>query len=328
MKKLLSLLMVATLTLTCAFAQGGSETQAKTAAAGSKKIGLVADQLFESRIPELDGVKAEAKKHGYEVIETVADGDAQTQNSQIETLITQKVEAIVVCAVDQNTVETALLKASMAGIPIVAFDRNLPDSEAMDAFVGLDSLSDGAECGKYIAEKAKNYDGEYVVLELLGALNDQNGIDRAKGFEDVLANVSNVRIIKSPTDWDSQKALQATQDAFSSDPSIKAVYCGTDTQIPSVETVLNEIGKSAKYGEPGHIVVLGINGSKAGYDATVSGVADGIVSINMFQVGVEAAKTAFDLIDGKSVTKSRGVPGVLYTTETIEANKDLIWGVN
>lgn len=325
MKKLLSLLLISTLSLTCVFAQGGTETKQTT---GTKKIGLVADQLFESRIPELDGVKSEAQKQGYEVIETVADGDAQTQNSQIETLITQKVDALIVCAVDQNTVETALLKAKMAGIPIVAFDRNLPDSEAMDAFVGLDSLSDGAECGKYIAEIAKNYNGEYLVLELLGALNDQNGIDRAKGFEDVLADVPNVRIIKSPTDWDSQKALQATQDAFTAEPSIKAVYCGTDTQIPSVETVLTELGKTAKTGEEGHIVVLGINGSKAGYDATLSGVADGIVSINMFEVGVKAAQTAFDIINGKTVKKVTGVPGTLYTTDNIEANKSLIWGVN
>ena len=170
-------------------------------------LGLSVDQLFESRVGVNNAIKAEAEKRGYELIEVVADGDAQTQNQQIQSLITQGVDAILVCAVDQNTIERALMAAQRADIPVVAYDRDLPASRVVAAFVGPDSLADGREAGAYTAEQLKAIEGEKVIVELIGALNDQNGIDRSKGFREELASLDNVKLIEVPTDWDSARAL-------------------------------------------------------------------------------------------------------------------------
>ena len=130
-----------------------------------------------------------------------------------------------------------------------------------------------------------------------------------------------------PTDWDSQKALDATQNAFQANPDIKAIYCPTDTQIPSVETVLTDFGKLKMVGEDGHIVVCGINGSKSGYDATLKGISDGIVVMDLTRTGETAVKNAIALVKGESIEKDTVIPGIFYTTENIEANKDKIWGL-
>jgi len=290
------------------------------------KIGLSVDQLFESRVGVNNAIKAEAAERGYELVEVVADGDAQAQNAQIQSLITQEVDAILVCAVDQNTIERALIAAGRADIPVVAYDRDLPDSRVVAAFVGPDSLADGREAGQYMAEALSGRDGPIVVLELLGALNDQNGIDRSKGFNEAMAALPDLEIIQAPTDWDSARALSATQNAFQANPDIAGVFAATDTQIPAIETVLTDLGKLKPAGEEGHVVVTGINGSPDGYRATVSGTADGIVVMDLDTTGRTAVSLATSLLDGEEVERVNVIPGAFYTTDTIEASKDDIWG--
>jgi ABC-type sugar transport system substrate-binding protein len=317
MKKSFVLLLTTTMAVTAIL----------SCAKGERKItiGLSVDQLFESRVATNDGVKAEATKNNIRIIEVVADGDPQIQNSQIQSLITQQVDAILVCAVDLNTVEIALRKADKAGIPIVAYDRDLPDSKAKDVFVGPSSVFDGQECGKYVAEQLKDETGEVVILELLGALNDQNGIDRSNGFNDGLKGIPNAKVIQMPTDWSSDKALAATQNAFQANPDIKAVFASTDTQIPSIETVLTGLGKLKKVGEEGHVIVVGVNGSYDGYISVANGTADGITVMDCISTGETAVKLALKLINGEQVSDTV-IPGVFYTTDNIVANKSLIWG--
>ncbi|WP_461205293.1 sugar ABC transporter substrate-binding protein [Clostridium sp. DL1XJH146] len=339
MKKVLSLVLTAALAATMLVGCGSNNAENtnntanegnNTAAEETEKtitLGLSIDQLFESRAGVVNAAKAEAEAQGCEVIEVVADGDAQNQNAQIQSLINQQVDAILVCAVDQNTIETALVAAKNAGIPVVAYDRDLPDSNAVDCYVGPDSISDGLEAGGYMAEQLKDVDGKIVILELLGALNDQNGIDRSKGFDDAINEaLSDVEIIQMPTDWDSNKALSATQNAFQANPDIKAVFAATDTQIPSIETVLTDLDKLKLVGEDGHIVVTGINGSKDGYDATVKGMADGIVVMDLKTTGEKAVENALALINGETVERTQVIAGKFYNNENIEENKDNIWG--
>ncbi|KAA3661521.1 MAG: sugar ABC transporter substrate-binding protein [Calditrichaeota bacterium] len=318
MKKTIALILTTALAVTMFLSCTESKKQIT--------IGLSVDQLFESRVATNDGVKAEAEKHGIKVIEVVADGDPQLQNSQVQSLITQQVDALLVCAVDQNTIDHALRKADKAGIPIVAYDRDLPDSKAVNVFVGPDSHFDGFECGKYVAEQLEDESGEILILELLGALNDQNGIDRSKGFNDALKVLPNAKIIQMPTDWSSDKALAAVQNAFQANPEIRAIFAATDTQVPSIETVLTDMGKLKKIGEDGHVIVVGVNGSYDGYISVAKGTADGITVMDCHATGETAVQLALKLIKGEAVDENTVIPGKFYTTENIEANKSTIWG--
>lgn len=295
-------------------------------AADQIKLGLSVDQLFESRVGVNNAIKAEASQRGFELIEVVADGDAQAQNAQIQSLITQQVDAILVCAVDQNTIERALIAAKRAKIPVVAYDRDLPDSRVVQAFVGPDSIFDGREAGKYTYEVLKDVEGEVVLVELIGALNDQNGIDRQKGWREEVRKLPNLRIVEVPTDWDSSRALSGTQNAFQANDVVHGVFAATDTHIPAVETVLTDLKKLHKVGEEGHIVITGINGSNDGYQAVAAGTADGIVVMDLETTGKTAVALAADLIAGNKVERVNVIPGKFYTTDTIADNKDKIWG--
>lgn len=290
------------------------------------RIGLSVDQLFESRVSVNDGIKAAAEERGYEIVEVVADGDAQQQNAQIQSLITQGVDAILVCAVDQNTIERALIAADRAGIPVVAYDRDLPDSRVVKAFVGPDSTWDGRLAGEYTANALADREGEITIVELIGALNDQNGIDRSKGFREGIATLENVNLIEVPTDWDSARALSGTQNAFQANPEVDAVFAATDTHVPAVETVLADLGKLTPAGDPQRVVVTGINGSNDGYQAVLNGTADAFVVMGTVETGHRAVELVAEILAGNDVPRTNVIPGALYTISDAEANKDKIWG--
>lgn len=179
-----------------------------------KAIGLSVDQGFASRNYETDIIKEEAEKLGYEVYELIAGGNAEAQNSQIERLLEKNISALLVCAVDRNKIESALLQAKAKGVPVIAFDRLIPNSKSVDAYVGPDSVADGMACGEAIIRQVRESKEPIQVLELVGALNDQNGIDRSKGFHQAMMQDEKIQVIQVPTDWNLDTAFVDMERIF------------------------------------------------------------------------------------------------------------------
>ncbi len=289
-------------------------------------LGLSVDQNFESRVGVTDAIKETADDLGYVVVELIADGDAQTQNMQVLEFVEIEVDAILVCAVDQNLIEKSLEVANEAGIPIVAFDRNLPDSGSIDTYVGPDSIEDGAMCATVMLESFEDVQGTIYVLELVGALNDQNGIDRSKGWNEVIATNSNIKVVQMPTDWDVNSATEAIQSAFQAIPEIKAIFCSTDSFVPSCDEILSSLDLNAEVGEEGHVFINGINGSREGYAGLINNEIDGIVVMNLETIGIETVHQAVKLINGEEVDDEILVQSTYYTNEEAEKNSEYIWG--
>ncbi|NEE23402.1 substrate-binding domain-containing protein, partial [Streptomyces sp. SID7499] len=70
--------------------------------------------IIEKKISELTGGKAE-------VTYANAKQDANTQAQQVDTMITNKVDALILGSVDSKAIANSVKKAKDAGIPVVAF---------------------------------------------------------------------------------------------------------------------------------------------------------------------------------------------------------------
>ena len=302
------------------------ENDSKNVQETAKVIGLSVDQEFESRIDVVNAIKDSAKKKGYRVEEVIAHGDAQTQALQIESLIEQDVDVLLVCAVDQSLIEKPLAEVKQEGIPIVAFDRNLPECDSIDAYVGPNSINDGMTCGYAMIEALKGEEEPIYVLDLVGALNDQNGIERSKGFNIAMKSMEGVKVIQMPTDWDEKSAMEAVQNAFQSIPNIRAVFCATDSFVPGVNQVLNRMGLKVPVGTENHIFINGVNGSKEGYEAVVQNEIDGFMVMNLDRVGQTAVELVQALINGKQVQNLNLIESTYYDKTGALENQEFIWG--
>jgi ribose transport system substrate-binding protein len=121
---------------------------AGTATAADTTIALVTinqQALFFNQIN--DGAQSAADKNGVKLVIFNANDQSTAQNTAIENYITQKVDGIILVAIDVNGVKPAITAAKNAGIPVVAIDARIPDGDNA-AFIGVDNEGAGAEIGK------------------------------------------------------------------------------------------------------------------------------------------------------------------------------------
>src|SRR5450756_562318 len=81
------------------------------------KVGLSMDSLESAFwIANEKAIKAQAVTDNVQLIEVIAEGDANKQNQQIENLIAQGVKAIIIAPKDGSAIEAAVQKAKDANI--------------------------------------------------------------------------------------------------------------------------------------------------------------------------------------------------------------------
>lgn len=91
-----------------------------------------------------------------------------TQVAQLEELIASGVRVLVVAPVLGDSLTTVLEKAKQAGITVIAYDRQITQSDAVGYFCGFDSNAVGIAQGKYIetALDLANADDVVYTIEL------------------------------------------------------------------------------------------------------------------------------------------------------------------
>ena len=91
-----------------------------------KTVGIaMPTQSSERWIKDGANMKAQLEEKGYTVILQYAEDDVQAQVSQIENMISQKVDCLVIAAIDSGALTGVEAQAKQAGIPIIAYDRLL-----------------------------------------------------------------------------------------------------------------------------------------------------------------------------------------------------------
>lgn len=127
---------------------------------------------------DASNMKKGLEAKGYTVDIQFAEDDPKQQESQMERFIAQQVDCIVVAAVDSSSLTTVAEAAGNAGIPIIAYDRLLMDTNAVSYYIAFDNKGIGTAIGQAIVEKAeldKLADDAYKTIEFfMGPKDDPN----------------------------------------------------------------------------------------------------------------------------------------------------------
>ena len=89
-----------------------------------------------------------------EVIYLNAGGDAEKQQSQAESALTQGAEVMVVDPMDSKSAAAIAEKSQARGVPVVSYDRLIENGE-IDAYVSFDNKKVGELQAKTLSEKLK-----------------------------------------------------------------------------------------------------------------------------------------------------------------------------
>ena len=293
MKKIISLLLVLALALTLV-ACGGGKT-----ASGPKtyKVGVAIYQyndnfmtLYRQEIEnyfktlETDTVK-------YEV--TMVDGknDMGEQTNQIDTFITQGMDAIICNLVQTSSAEVIIDKVVAAGIPLILINREPLGDNGDESYAGI--LNNDKVC--YVGADARQsgtYQGEIVlaldnkgdingdgVVKYIMVIGDPENPDAQYRTEFSIkaltdAGVKVEALAEQVGNWDQAKGQEITQNALNQfGDDIEVVFCNNDGMALGAAAAISAAGR--KVGED--IYLLGVDALDECQEMVKAGTMTGTV---------------------------------------------------
>ena len=153
-----------------------TEEAAPAAEANGKKVGVaMPTQSSERWINDGSNMKKQLEALGYEVDLQYAEDDVQAQVSQIENMIAAGVNCLVIASIDSSALVNVEKQAFDAGIPVIAYDRLLMDTDAVSYYATFDNKGVGTAIGKYIVDNAGLDPANPQTIELfMGSPDDNN----------------------------------------------------------------------------------------------------------------------------------------------------------
>ena len=281
------------------------------------------------------------EKAGYATMIEYAEDNASKQAEQIENMITKGADALIIVAVDGAALTDACEKAKEDGILVIAEDRLITNTEAVDYYVTFDLVKMGGLQGQHIEEALdlKNAEGPFNLEIFSGSQDDPNAKLFYQGAMEVLKPYidSGKLVVKSGQvdydvtaikGWATEEATNRMDNLLSgyyADDKLDAVLVAADCLamgvIPSLE--------NAGYGT-GDLAFPAVTGQDAEL-AAVKSIKAGKQSMTAF---LDASKLVeiivpltTDLLAGKEVTPTstynnevKDVPALTYEPYAITAD--------
>lgn len=301
---------IASLALSLMFASG--------AALADLKIGVSMSQFDDTWLTYLResmDKKAKSMPDGVSLQFEDARSDVVKQLSQVESFISQKVDAIIVNPVDTAATQRITKSAVAAGIPLVYVNRR-PDDLKLPAGV-VTVASDDLEAGRmqmqYLADKMG---GKGDIVILLGDLANNSTTNRTKGVKEVLAKYPNIKIEQEQTAPGPGQGMTLVNDWLTQGREFNAVVANNDEMAIGASMALKGAGK-----EKGSVLIAGVDGTPDGLNA----VKKGDMAVSVFQDAKGQADgsidTAVKMIKKQPVEQAVWVPYRLITPENVDQFK-------
>jgi ABC-type sugar transport system substrate-binding protein len=262
----------------CTLAAGPSSLSChadKAAGPQGVSVGYSAPELSGGQGRILNSFLEQAARKGWKVLTANASSDAQVQESQIQYLLSRGVRAIVAVPVDSTAICASVERARAAGVPFFTIDR-----APIGCQIAMSCLSDnrmaGAQSGTALVDILTRRYGTArgTVLELQGNLAQNVAQLRGAGFHDVVSRHPRIRVISRETRWESERFASETAAVLASE-NVDAIYLHSDAiGIPAVLPVLERMGRKLQREAPGHVALVGVDGSPEALKAIRAGFAD------------------------------------------------------
>ncbi len=301
----------ASLALSLMFASG--------AALADMKIGVSMSQFDDTWLTYLResmDTKAKSYPDGVKLQFEDARSDVVKQLSQVESFISQKVDAIVVNPVDTAATKKITEAAVKAGIPLVYVNRRPDDLNLPKGVVTVASndLEAGQMQMQYLADKMG---GKGDIVILLGDLANNSTTNRTKGVKEVLAKYPNIKIEQEQTGiWLRDKGMTLVNDWLTQGRKFDAVVSNNDEMAIGAAMALQQAGV-----EKGSILIAGVDGTPDGLNA----VKKGSLVVSVFQDAKGQAdgsiETAVKMAKNEPVAPAVWVPYRLITLQNVDQFK-------
>jgi len=205
-----------------------------------------------------DNMKKELEAAGYEVdLQYAGDNEIPLQVTQLEDMISGGCQVLVIAAIDGSSLGSPLEQAKEAGIPVIAYDRLIMNSDAVSYYATFDNWMVGTYQGQYIVDTLDldNQEGPFNIELFTGDPGDNNINFFFGGAMEVLQPYIDDGVLVVPSgqtekaqaateSWSSEKSQARMETLISSQgysptgTKLDAVMCSNDSTALGVTNAL------------------------------------------------------------------------------------------
>jgi D-xylose transport system substrate-binding protein len=230
-------------------------------AATACTVGVSWNNYQEERWAKWDepAIKAALTAGGATYISSDAKSSAETQLSNVETLISQGAKVVIILAQDGTAIKPAVTAALNAGVQVIAYDRLIEDTGAL--YITFDNVLVGNMQAKAVfAAKPK---GNYVVIK--GNKADANADFLRSGMDQVIkaaVTSGDIKIVGETytNNWDPATAQTEMEQFLTANANkVDAVLSENDGMAGGVVAALKAQGLAGKVpvsGQDGDVAAL------------------------------------------------------------------------
>lgn len=239
-------LMIALLTLSSCSNKNANQTDRSDA---KYTVGVTLLRKADPFYHQLESaMREEAAKNNIRLLVQSGEMDLPTQTHQVENFITQKVDAIVICPVDSESIAGAIKKANRAKVPVFTADIAAHDGDVV-CHIASDNVAGGKVAGEYMV-KLLNGKGKVVIANhpLVASVQE-----RVKGFKEAVAG-TNIEIVDDqPCEGLRDKAMTVMENLLQKHKALDGVFAINDSTALGCLAAIRAAGRK-------DIVIVGYDG--------------------------------------------------------------------
>jgi ribose transport system substrate-binding protein len=296
-------------------------------------VATLANPFFQAMTK---GVAAGVAKYpDLTLINTSANGDANTQANQVLDLINQNVSALILNPINADAIVPVVKQANKKGIPVFTLDRGAACGDCQVNFLETDNVALGREGMEYIAAKLKERYGSLRgnVVDLEGLRGTTAGDAREKGFIDAFNALAKDNpdlklVAQQAADFDADKAFNIMTQVLAANPQVDAVFNGNDDNAVGAMRAIKQADRFKPIGDKGHIIIISIDGTEQALTAIRKGQMDGTLSQNPLTMAAQSVKYVEQYLHGdKKIPQHEYWPHLLLTKDNIDSPEAKAYGL-
>ena len=309
--------------------ESASSNTDESTSSGGKTVGIaMPTKSLERWNRDGEYLKAQFEAAGYTVELKYSDNDTNQQNNDIQGMIADKVDLLLIAAIDGNTLSQTLADAKDAGISVIAYDRLIMNTDAVSYYVSFDNYTVGKLQGEFVRDQLKldSEAGPFNIEFTAGDPADNNAGYFFNGAYDVLKEYIDAGKLNIPsgkvkfeqvaTDkWSTDTALENMQNTlasyYSKDEQLDVALCSNDSTALGVAQAI-----SSDYSGKNTPIVTGQDGDIA----NLKNIVDGKQSMTVYKNVSDEAGVTLEV--SKAILSGQTPDAGLVSSFTAEATYD------
>ena len=253
-------------------------------------------------------LKKEIEKKGDELIVRNPELDIDKQNEQIEEFVAKKVDGIFVNPIDSSKL-TSLQSAREAGIPIIAIDASVDNTDLIDCLIESDNYNAGVLCAQNMMQRMQS-----ASIVLLKHSTVESAASRIQGFVDTIKDYPQYKIIDfAECEGQLERSMPAMQAILKEHSNINVVMALNDPAALGALAAIESLNRT-------NILVYGVDGTPDLKSLIKqSPLIAGTAAQSPIKFGILAAKNMYKILERKDIPKTIEVPVTLITKDNIDS---------